>query len=318
MSVDTQAFGGSVLFVIPEELNQNVPCQKTPELYDDPALDIDLDETEWIALSGDEQRARIQMKSDAERRAIAACNTCPLLAQCKQWALTSGVEVYGVVGGTTPEERKQTGNRRIIDDPGVARRSKAERDDIIAELMSASVPNKTIAERLGCSVRTVERRKAAIRARASVSGSNSTAAGVRSVADIITQTGSVEVVERTNQDEALNDLIPSRITDETASIFDALMDGSVKERNALIEELLPLVSAEQAEKFIPKGREYENEEARYHAGARKFLMNRLDIAMRRGRIRFMKTSNSEILVGLDEQTARVWSSYRESSHGTAA
>jgi len=317
MSIDTQYQTSPVLFVIPDELNQKVPCQVSPQLYDDPALDIDLDESEWIALSGEQQRARLQLKVSAEQRAIAACNTCPLLQECRDWAMTSGVEVYGVVGGTTPEERRSVVSRRIIDDPGVSRRSKAERDDIIAELMEASVPNKTIAERLGCSVRTVERRKAAIRSRTE-GAVQTTGDSTRSVADLIVETGSVEVIERSNNDEAMNDLMPGRVTAETAAIFDALMDGSVRDRNSLIEELVSTVSDEQALKFAPKSRDYETEDARRKAGARKFLMNRLDIAMRRGRVRFMKTANRDVLVGLDEQTARVWSSYRSNNSSSAA
>lgn len=318
MSLGIQATGDSLLFTIPEELDQKVPCQQNPELYDDPALDIDLDEAEWVALSGENQRIRLRAKANAEQRAIAACNTCPLLEQCRNWALNSGVEVYGVVGGTTPEERKRTSSRRVIDDPGSARRSKSERDEIIAELMDAAVPNKTIAERLGCSVRTIERRKAAIRSMRANRPVASAQEENTSVAVMISASTDVEVVDRDSGDGAVNDLIPSRVTPETAALFDALADGSVRDRSSLVESLLGVVSQEQALNTVPKDREYDTHEAKIAAGARKFLMNRLDISMRRGRVRFMRTSSGDILVGLDEQTAQIWNAFRQEAASSAA
>lgn len=318
-TIEALGVGEMTFFTIPDEFVNRVPCQRNSHLYEDPALDIDLDEIDWLTLPGEQQKAKLIAKQEAERRAIDACNTCPLLESCREWALTSGVEVFGVVGGTKPDERNKTPRRRIIGDPNTARISKSERDEIIAEMMNASMPNKSIAERLGCSVRTVERRKAFLRASGRVFGSSDqiSETDTLSTAELIQSHGDVAAVER-NSESAVNDLIPSRVTDETAAIFDALADGSVKSRSALVESLVELVSPEQALSTAPKDREYESDEAKIHSGARKFLMNRLDIAMRRGRINFMKTSSNEILVNLDPKTRTIWNNYRKAHDNASA
>lgn len=41
----------------------------------------------------------------AHRQAKAVCATCPVLAQCLSWALTSGID-FGVWGGLTADERR--------------------------------------------------------------------------------------------------------------------------------------------------------------------------------------------------------------------
>ena len=69
------------LFVIPDDLVNQVPCQTQTNLYTDNALDIDIDDDEWVRLSRDEQYGRLTAKQAAEARAVAACGTCPLLDQ---------------------------------------------------------------------------------------------------------------------------------------------------------------------------------------------------------------------------------------------
>jgi WhiB family redox-sensing transcriptional regulator len=49
-------------------------------------------------IRGPSKRAR-------EAQAKAVCGRCPVATQCLNWALASG-ELYGVWGGTTPEERE--------------------------------------------------------------------------------------------------------------------------------------------------------------------------------------------------------------------
>lgn len=51
---------------------------------------------------GDAQPAR-----DQEALAKAECHQCPVMAFCREWALTAG-EVDGVSGGMTPAEKQAT------------------------------------------------------------------------------------------------------------------------------------------------------------------------------------------------------------------
>lgn len=45
-------------------------------------------------------------KRTRENGAKAVCRSCPVMAQCLNWALTVG-EPYGIWGGTTPAERHE-------------------------------------------------------------------------------------------------------------------------------------------------------------------------------------------------------------------
>lgn len=310
MFTDTPS-NDSGLFRIPEDFTQKVPCQQSPQLFDDVALEIDLEENEWLALKGTEQNAYIQAKREAEERAIVACNRCPLLEACKDWALSTEVEIFGVVGGTTPEQRSpQLKTSHIAADPTTSKQSKSDRDAIIHEMLAAGVSNKDIAKQVRCSIRTVERRKAALRNPAIPVHDQATTPSVNN-ADAILRSGKVTRLQRSaTTEEASNTLTPSRVTPETAAIFDELVDGSVRSREALLELAPALVSKEQALSTLAEDRVYETEEEAYSAGARKFLMNRIDIAARRGRLILMQTETKDILVSMDPETASVWSSYR--------
>lgn len=49
---------------------------------------------------------RATKKKEAEDKAKAICEGCPVIQQCLQFALDTR-ETYGVWGGTTPEERQE-------------------------------------------------------------------------------------------------------------------------------------------------------------------------------------------------------------------
>jgi hypothetical protein len=44
----------------------------------------------------------------AVARALRVCGRCPLLAECRRYAIGNR-EAYGIWGGTTPEERRRLG-----------------------------------------------------------------------------------------------------------------------------------------------------------------------------------------------------------------
>ena len=89
--------------------------------YPPPASDLDLDwrskaacnpedmESHFITMEdliedGVDQELATEMVNYAEQRAKAECSTCPVMTQCRTWALENGEE-FGIWGGTTPGER---------------------------------------------------------------------------------------------------------------------------------------------------------------------------------------------------------------------
>jgi hypothetical protein len=299
------------LFVIPEDLIPITPCQVSPDLYTDPALDIDMDEADWLTLTHDEQWGTLAAKQAAEAAAVAACSGCPLLDSCRTWATGMGDAVFGVAGGLTHEER--VGNRStriVVADPTSRGPAGQVRDDLIERLAAAGLSNRAIAERLACNVRTVERRKAGLlngktrlfTAPVEQVGSANVLAELA-----VTTTGLAPVAEA--KDVAANTLQPQRISPETAAIFDALIDGALRDRSEIIDLALDQVDTDTALGTAPADRSYPDRQTRIRVGARKFLMNRVDIAIRRGRIQLVKT-DAKALICLEPETASAWRAHR--------
>lgn len=302
------------LFVIPENLVKQVPCQTQSNLYTDHALDIDIDDDEWVRLSRDEQYSRLAAKQAAEARAVAACGTCPLLDQCRTWALEMGENVFGVAGGLTHEERSGNPTQEIVFDPTARGPLGQVRDDLIERWAAAGMSNKVIAERLGCNIRTVERRKAGLAngtiRRFDANTNVSRPAETADLTAMASSTTNAAVPVENRETAASNDLLPARISEETAAIYDALMDGGMRDRSDIVATAIPYVDRDVALSTAPSDRSYDNDEAKVAVGARKFLMNRVDIAVRRGRIQTLKTESGKILICLEPNTAAAWRQYR--------
>lgn len=310
------------LFIIPDDMVNQVPCQTKSSLYTDHALDIDIDDDEWVRLSRDEQYARLAAKQAAEARAVAACATCPLLDKCRDWALEMGENVFGVVGGLTHEERSGAPVQEIVFDPTARGPLGQVRDDLIERWVAAGLSNKAIAERLGCNVRTVERRRAGLAngtiRRFDAGSTKSRAAETADLTAMASTVTSASVVVDNRETAASNDLLPARISEETAAIYDALMDGGLRDRSEIVTAAIPYVDRVVALSTAPGDRTYENEDAQVSVGARKFLMNRVDIAVRRGRIQTLKTESGKVLICLEPNTAAAWRQYRGVTESVSA
>jgi hypothetical protein len=297
-------------FHIPEDMIGKTPCQSNPILYEDPALDIDLDDSEWLSLTSEEQQERLSAKKTAENSAVAACNTCPLLEACKEWAMKVGGEVFGVVGGTTTEDRLGIATRRIVIDTKQRGPQGQVRDDLIAKWSSEGLSNKHIADRLGCNIRTVERRKIKL-----IDGTGQHFDGriaTHTLASLLpVEAGSDILASRIHV--AASDLDVNRVSTETALIYDLLMDGGLRDRNAVIDAVVPIIDIETALTSAPEGRIYKNDSAKANVGARKFIMNRIDIAVRRGRVVIMKTESGKTLISMEASAAQIWQGHREST-----
>lgn len=303
--IDFDVDGVDSFFAIPEALIGKTPCQISPIIYEDPALDISLEDAEWLALDSVEQKAKLDAKRAAEALAIAACKTCPLLEQCKEWAMKMQENVFGVVGGTTVEERSNNVVvREVVNAQDRGPRGRV-RDDLIIQWAEAGASNKVIASRLGCNVRTVERRRARIAEAAALND----ATNYVPVINDLEVAGNVTIDDR-EETVAAKGLAPHRVSPETALIFDSLMDGALRDREQIINSLVPSVAEEVALTTAPMGRSYESYELQVKVGARKFLMNRIDIAVRRGRLISMSTDTGKTLICMEESAARAWRAHR--------
>jgi hypothetical protein len=303
-------------FTVPDDLATVVPCQSEGALFTSPILDIDMDDDAWVGLSREDQFARLAAKEALEAKLVAACNGCPLLAECSNWAMSMGQEVFGVVGGLTPDDRPDHKNVPYITDYTERGPLGQVRDDLIDRWAKAGIPNKVIAERLGCNVRTVERRRAGLATGKTVvytpDANDITQAphAAEPAQSAPVDTKNLKILAANPDTAAKIPLLVQRLTDETAAIYDALMDGGFQDRSDIINVALPFVDRDQALSTAPKGRAYADDDAKVAVGARKFLMNRIDIGVRRGRIQMVVSDNGRVLICLEEDTANTWRAYR--------
>lgn len=307
---------GKDLLKIPGDVAHKVPCQVTPGLYTDRALDIDQDDEAWVALSPDQQRSRIAARQAAEARAVAACGTCPILEGCREWAVKQGAAVFGVAGGLTHEER--TGDRLLVLDTRMRGPFGQVRDDLVERWSSAGVPTATIATWLECDVRTVERRRERLASGRAIRFAPSPALPAESPEEAcgvteLTDAG-LEAVNSGRAKHAVRaaatPLVPTRVSDETAALFDALSDGAQRDRSEIVDGVLHLVDRKTALAKAPQGRTYASDDDKARIGARKFIMNRLDIAVRSGRVIEVTTENGRKLVSMEPTSASVWREWR--------
>ncbi len=101
----------------------------------------------------------------AERRALAVCAMCPVLADCRAWAVVE--QPHGIAGGLTEDERRRarraTPRRALrVERPAVlpGPSSRSDRAPVIAAgrtALTAGVARGDIARTLGVTRRTVDR-----------------------------------------------------------------------------------------------------------------------------------------------------------------
>lgn len=303
-------------FTIPEDLINVVPCQTKAALFSDPALDIDMDDDDWVLLTRDEQFARLAAKQVAEARALAACAACPALERCREWALAAGQDVFGVVGGLTQAERPNAQPAPAVTDYTERGPLGQVRDDLIERWAAIGISNKQIAERLSCNVRTVERRRAGITSGAIIiyNPEDPTRTPYRAPA-VSTATATLAAVPAT---AAKIPLLAQRVTAETAAMYDALADGAFHDRQTVIAAAINAVDRTQALNTAPKNRRYASDDVQAAVGARKFLMNRLDIAVRRGRIQTITSDGGKTLLCLEAETVETWAAWTAKNATRAA
>lgn len=271
-------------FTIPH--TATVPCQTQPEVFFHPDLDIDTTEDTWRTASTSDKAARVTAQADAEARAVALCTTCPLLTECRQWAATTRHRIFGVVGGLLPAERDPHDEPIYVADHERDSRGRV-RSDVVHRLLRLGLPHRHIAERMHCSERTIAR----------------IAAGRPTPTEpkVITMP-----TPRREHKKATSALNLDALSPETQKIYEYLSSGTWMSREELLTELADITPAKVAMGFAPKNRTYPSDDDKYRVGARRFLLNRVDIAIRRGRIHKRTTDDGEVLLRLSEAVAMAW------------
>jgi hypothetical protein len=291
------------LLTIPDEHLGRVPCQVTPLLFTDRMLDVDLDDPEFLDLTHAQQRARLQMKQAAEARAVTACTTCPIMNDCREWAIRA--HVFGVAGAMTQAERSRACGNVVPEYAALTERGPRGkvREDVIMRWADQGMPAKQIARYLQASTRTVERYLANPRTTPPVDSDSTPIALIElpaeaTFADVEDEHGLV--LTASNMAAAARTPINfERVSPETLAMYQALSDGAVRSREEIINVAAQFVddaAALNAGKNLTGTRDRKIE-----AGRRKFLLNRIDIAVRRGRMHTAK-ANGTVIVWLDNAT----------------
>lgn len=295
------------IFIVPEQYVQSTPCLVNSAIYTDKAFNIDIHDESWIGFTIGGQNKLLKEKSAAEVRAKAACQSCPVLSLCDEADNKMVSKAFGVVAGKTYEERTNT---EVIIEESIPRGPMGQvRDDLIERWTELGLSNTIIAQRLKCHPRTVERRKAGLASGSSVryngEANNNSVASRNELFSNLSAVGRPKVPKRV----ADSPLQPSRVTSETAFIYNTLIDGVFHDRSAVLDSALSYVDRQTAYNRAPKDRSYASEDARVKIGARKFLMNRIDIAVRSGRINEVTTKSGVKLISLEANTLKVWENW---------
>lgn len=220
-------------FKVPADFDGVLPCVREAALFASPALDADPYDEDFRTLTSAEQQSALAAKQVTERACVAACNTCPLVSQCRDWAMS--VNVHGVAGGTTQAERRAangwTGPELVPGEP-------SPREARGTETAHAARSNINLA----------------------------------------------------------------RVSDETLAMLRFLASdaGIIRPRDEVVAAGAPYVDDDTADRWGRHSAGDDNQKR--ESGRRKFLLNRLDIAIRRGRIKSTKT-NAGVMLALASDVA---------------
>lgn len=262
---------------VPREHADSLPCVLRADLFTDPLLDVGLDDETFVALPSAEQHAQVAKKQALERECVLACQACPIVQQCREWALRT--HVHGVAGAMTERERAVANGLptpdRILEVTS-ADEQVALRDEQIYRMTVAGYPTAVIAQSLGVNERTVQRRRKEIREHgfrarrtAASDAPQAKAAGEASRREVEPHEMTVTTIggRRPARSSSVN---TGRVSDLTTAIYRHLAGGLAVNRDDVIEAVEHLVNPEQA--------------ARRNGGARQVVLNRIRIAVREGRI----------------------------------
>jgi len=272
---------------IPVDLEGKVPCQDiaTRGLFHTLDLDVDIDDPDYLALTTEGKQARHAAKAVAEQAAIEACSLCPIMQQCREWAMR--VHVHGVAGGLTEKERYGRPSPEEIDTARGARNSIPE--ILVRDWTEEGHSAETIANRLDCSIRTVERARNRSQ---TIPGSPHSLASHKPVDSTIK--ARVPRGHKPAPKSAKTALDFSNLTPESLAMYEFLASrGTPVNRKEVAQYVARFVAPETALKWgerLPC-----IEEKKPIQGALKLARNRIDIAFRHGRIARLKQDGETLL-----------------------
>lgn len=298
---------------IPVSLVGKVPCQdpETRGLFHTLDLDIDLDDPDYIALSPEGKQARHAAKQVAEVAAVEACQMCPMMTACREWALEA--TVHGVAGGLTEAQRARREFGAVATLPTDEDLARGARNTIPDEWVHSWTDEGAsagmIATRLDCSVRTVERAR-----------QRRTAPTAHSLARHTPVNPQIRVrLARGTKPEpagAKTALDFTTLTPESLALYEFLAaHPEPVNRKQVIAHVAGFVPDDVARKWgenLPCGADKKAQQ-----GALKFARNRIDIAYRHGRITRSGTGKDTVL-SLSHQVRRDYQTWRNSVSAAAS
>lgn len=250
------------------------PCTTNSMLFTDSALDPDPDW--WTTLDAADRHDVAMAKDEAQRRAVTQCRTCPILDQCHEWAMR--VDVFGVAGGTIHAQRHEPD----AVDAYIAEGAFPDREELVRIWLNKGWAIAEIAERLGAPAADVSRIRDRIAAKA----------------------------RRAALGESGHRF--ARVSPATAAMYEALASApGPQDRETVLAAMIAHVDEQEARERAPKGRDYPNEAARIAAGARRYALNLIRIAIRGGKVVEQGETDGAPLLAMAPAAADTWRAWQQ-------
>lgn len=247
-------------------------CEKYPHLFAAEALTYQRNDPEYRELTPHGHAEMGILRERMENACKYVCMGCPLLFQCEEQVLAN--DVYGVAAAMTAEERHERNPNLTAPIVELNDRDRDSRGRVNAEALyrylGQGLTNETIANRLGCSTRTVAR----ARTTPCPTTTHEHAVTATSPKPSTQQGGTITPVTR----------FPAKQGRRSAAmthILSILADGQWHHRADLIESAIPYVSDTDAiakfHRISTKPAPYEEQIER---GAHAFIANALSASAR--------------------------------------
>lgn len=259
------------------------PCAQVPLVFADPALDPD--PTVWVTLDNVDKHEVAMDKRAAEDRALAYCAECPILGDCRAWAMR--VNVFGPAGGLRHWERH--GMDEV--DEYIEKGTLPNEEDLIAAWLKKEKSMSWIAEHVGVPVRRVARVKSRL-------------------AESAEETAAREALEQSGKRWA-------RVSSATIALYDLLVSSGPVQKSKAIEHMVANISDKEAIAATPKTRKYSSREAQIASGAKRFARDVLRYALRDGNI--TQTGEGDLVIlEMNPEIVEPWVQWREATLARSA
>lgn len=255
-----------------------VPCAMVPQVFGDPALDPD--PNVWSTLDDADKHEVATDKRAAEDRALEYCAGCPILDECRAWAIRTNV--FGVAGGLRNWER----NGKDAVDTYLESGRLPDRDHLIEVWLGKGQSMAWIADRLRVPVRAVTR----VRDR---------------LAETEEETAAREALEKSGRRW-------SRVSPATVALYDLLVEAGTVSKSGAVEHMVSYVPKREAFAAVPKNRKFKDKDAKRVSGATRYVHNVIRVAIRDGNI-IQDGEKGHAMLRLNPELAESWKQWREAT-----